>query len=89
MAHSSGLNLTMLTDPKPDTCSRGLDQILSISSNAQEPTQPAVSDVDGQGVDHMDNYEEVENDDGNVLQMDASEQAAIASSIIHHSKNQL
>ena len=70
----------MLNDPKPDTCSRGLDQILSISWNAQEPTQPDVSDVDGQGVDCMDDEEEVENDDGNVLQMDASEQVAIASS---------
>ena len=57
----------MLTDPYPDIRSRGVNQILTIRSNTQEPTQPAVFDDDGWGVDHIDDDEDVENDDGNDL----------------------
>ena len=40
----------MLTDPNPDIRSGGVNQILTICLNAQEPTQPAVFDDDGWGV---------------------------------------
>ena len=78
-AHPEAILLAMLADDDADTRARAVNQILTIRMKAQDlGDQSNEEDVDdGRGVDALDENEEDE-DDGDCLQLEPSEIAAIS-----------
>ena len=80
-AHPEAILLAMLADDDADIRARAVNQILTIRMKALDPCdQSNEEDVDdGRGVDDLDENEE-DDDDGDCLQLEPSEIAAISSS---------
>ena len=76
-AHPEAILLAMLADDDADTRARAVNQILTIRIKAQDLRDQSNEDVDyGRGVYDLDENEE---DDGDCLQLEPSEIAAISS----------